>query len=227
MKTIQCTTCKIAVDETMTHCPLCGKYLGHHVYNEQEEPYPLPNYRQLRITHERIAFFSFLALSFVATAVAILVNWLIAPQQAWSIYAIVGIVYLWILIGHTIISSSTVGQKLIYQEFAVIGFAIVVDYLTGWTMFSINYVLPLLTALLQASLTIIVYASSHAKKHDLLKLLSFTFIGLIPIIFYAFGWSTILWPALASTAVSILSFGSLAIARFPAIWSDLKGKFHI
>lgn len=227
MKTIQCSTCKVAVDVTMTHCPLCGKYLGHHVYESKDESYPLPNYKQLQVHHERLAFFTFLALSVFAIIIAGLVNLLVDSQQAWSLYAVIGILYLWILVGHTIISSSTVGQKLVYQWLGILGFVSVVDYLTGQTGISINYIVPLLTATLQLGLLIIIWSSAHARRHDLLKLVFLLLMGVIPFIGYQIHWITILWPSLVSIGVSILTLVSLIFAQGPAIWTDLKGKFHI
>lgn len=227
MKTIMCSTCKVAVDETMTHCPLCGKYLGHHVYDSTSESYPLPNYRRLQVEHERLAFFTFLALSVFASVVAGLVNWLVAPQHAWSVYAVIGILYLWILIGHTIISSSTIGQKLVYQWLGISAFSIVVDFLTGQSGFSTDYLVPLLTAFIQLSLLIIIWTSVHARRHDLLKLVFLMLMGFLPILGYQLTWVDMAWPPLVSAGISILTLVSLIFAQGPAIWNDLKGKFHI
>lgn len=226
MKTRQCNVCKVQVDVALHNCPLCGKYLGK-PEAESISPYPIPEYLKICKIHERKAFFIFVSLSLFAILLAGLINVVVEPQQAWSIYAILGISYLWILIGHTIISKSTVGQKMIYQTLAISVFLVTVDILTMWQFFSVTYIIPLLIAAMQLAMLIIIWSSENARRHDLMNLLLLILFGTIPMILYWTNFITIWWPSLVSILTSMLTFLLLIIVDFKAIWSDIKGKIHL
>lgn len=226
MKTRNCTSCHAAVDEALHNCPLCGKYLGIPAVNAQA-PYPLPNYSMIRKIHERKAFFIFISLSLFTILLAGVVNVVIDPYQAWSLYAFLGVFYLWVLIGHTIISKSTIGQKLIYQTLAISVFLLTVDYLVNWNLFSATYIIPLLIATMQVAMLVITWSSERARRYDLMNLILLILLGTVPMILYWAGIIHVWWPSLASITTSLFTFLLLIIVDFKAIWADIKGKIHL
>lgn len=83
--------------------------------------------------------------------------------------------------------------------------------------------------LIGANVLIDVYAYSYKSrwKANLLYALLFAALGCLPIIFYAAGLTTVLWPTILSTVASGLSL--LGILRFAvrAFALEMKKRFHM
>lgn len=115
----RCKYCNAEVDTEKTFCPLCF----NHLEGSAESAEGLYTLREKNETSARTSLFLvklFLFLSFVTVVVCTVVNILTEPKIGWFWVVIWGIVYLWVLIAHTILSKRSAFRKVFLQVLTIV-----------------------------------------------------------------------------------------------------------
>ena len=111
-----CKNCHVKVDANRNHCPLCFREIKQ---CDDVQTDDLPFMERTKNEHESkkqtfiIKLFSFISLC--AIAICTLVNCLVDKSFLWCLVVISGIVYVWIIVGHTILSRRGVFEKIFVQ----------------------------------------------------------------------------------------------------------------
>ena len=111
-----CKNCNVKVDADRNYCPLCFREIKKCDEIQTEEP---PFIERTKNEHESnkqtflIKLFSFISLC--AIAICILINLLVDKSLLWSLVVTAGILYVWIIVGHTILSRRGVFEKIFMQ----------------------------------------------------------------------------------------------------------------
>ena len=133
-----CVRCQVSVDAQHDQCPLCFKPLGHSTSSITE----YPAYEELYQTSKTFTRFRLLLfLTIVAVVAAITINLLTLDinPYLWSAILTVGLLYAWVAIKDTLLSSVHIGRKVLFHYMALSVFLFVIDICVDFTQWSTNY----------------------------------------------------------------------------------------
>lgn len=224
MKT--CTHCGITVNAPRKLCPLCQGQLKSEpgVSQQEEEAFPIvPTYYQ-----QFTLFFRILIMASIAAgAISIVLNLLISNSVWWSLIVIAGIVFIWLTVITAVKKRTNLPKNILYQ-IVLIGITVfVIDYLTGWLKWSVNYVIPSLC--LSAMIAIAVIAKiqrSRINEYAVYLLIDGVFC-LAPLLLLCTRVTTVLWPSLISIASSIVFLSGILIFTGLNLKGELKRRLHL
>ena len=114
----QCKYCKIEVDTTNDFCPLCFNHLDEGC-DKSEGLYSLRQKNETtNITNNfLIKFFIFLSICAITTCV--IINLHTHPETPWFWVVTCGILYIWVLVCHTILSKQPAFLKILLQIISI------------------------------------------------------------------------------------------------------------
>lgn len=158
----KCEQCKVNVNTEHNTCPLC---FGELVETEGRPSKDLfkPKVEKVVNKHKEILVKIFLFLSIIAVVASLLVNLLTKPLPLWSLLVVLAIFYCWVLIGHTILSSRSILEKLILQIGTIIGLLFVCEWVSGESKWMVDYVIPSIAILISVILFILAQALKGHK----------------------------------------------------------------
>ncbi len=169
-----CKNCKINVDTNHDYCPLCFRELSG---SGQETSAPMFAERKANertIKKSTLVSKLFIYISLCVVAICLVVNFLTDSSVLWSLVVISGIVYVWILVAHTIISKRGIFEKVLMQVLGVIFVLIVSENISPTKNWLQCYVYPSVSLLTVCSLLMIIFI-----KKDKSWILSFVIITLL------------------------------------------------
>lgn len=219
-----CDNCHVYVDGAMRLCPLCRKELTKTCdENSLYAPVQTAKHVDQRTFYQDLLIF----LTFVFILGSIVINMVTWNGVPWFLAVATPILYTWIVLKSFVYSNYWFGTKVFLQLIGIMLMLVSFDYVAGWTGWSINWVLPFLLIGANVLIDLYAYAYKSRWKENLLYALLFVALGCLPLIFYATGLTTALWPMILSTVASVLSL--LGIVRF-AVRSfvlEMKKRFHM
>lgn len=226
----ECPNCRVQISSQITHCPLCGKYIGA-LAKDTAPLYAVPPYQQLRRHEERLLFHWSLFFSVVALILVWAINlwiphWNDPAPWAWSVIPTVIILYVWILIRHTILSKASVGKKIGLQTISLSLFSFIIEESFGSISITFSYVIPFLLTAAIITLFVLFHASKNLWKNDtgiifFLILLGFV-LPFVPPIKGHFLWTH--WVVLGTT---LFSFLGIVFISWGKLIDLIKRFFHL
>lgn len=177
-----CEQCKLEVNTNKDYCPLC--------YNEFDDNQEVSsenliykNKEKNEKTTKNKAFITklFMYLTICTIVICSFINFLTNKSVFWSLVVACGIIYVWVLIKHTILSRRALFEKVLFQLlgiFLILFFSYKISGSGDWFW---NYVIPSI-AIMTTLVLLIVYFSIY-KKSD--HLISFFILFLLLIILSA------------------------------------------
>ncbi|WP_066504097.1 DUF6320 domain-containing protein [Abyssisolibacter fermentans] len=219
----KCNYCNAYVDEYLAICPLCLKSLKESEAKKNPE-YPKYDINQMR-QNLKLRFLLF--LSIIIISICTLINVLNYNGVPWVLYIISPILYLWLLIRNTLMSKTHYGVRILLQLIGISFFLFVIDTTQGGYSWSVNIVIPFLIIVAIILITIIVYTKQMLWKDYIGYLFVMTFIGFIPILFFAIGIVDTLWPSAVSALYAILTLVGMFILSNKKFKTEFIRRFHI
>ena len=141
----RCPECNIEIGDPVSRCPLCGAKLEV-TGDEQTGAFLYPAFSEHDKPRSSFPFlaklFSFLSL--ITVGVCTLIDLLIAHRLTWSLYVTGAVVMLWGTVGLHLLAKINLNNMLLNDVCAVSLYLILVDHLSGWGRWSIDYVIPIL-----------------------------------------------------------------------------------
>ncbi len=107
-----CKNCKVDVETTADYCPLC--------FGELEGECDVDKFKARTINEKsgkRMAF-AIKLFGFMSICIAIIcmfVNIVVNPDVHWAMIVILSLLYVWILVAHTILSKRSFFEKILFQ----------------------------------------------------------------------------------------------------------------
>jgi hypothetical protein len=207
-----CKRCRIQVDDSLTHCPVCGGFLHNVVKKDQEKLYPSSDYSKIeKQTATQIhAFFAFpLLLALLLTLFIDLV--LIANELGTTFMMTFIVFYIWVLIYKTIYNRQGIGYVVLWQLFSLSLGTIIIALvaLNTFNAWPLQFVVPILISVSNILFFII---TTVKRKTDviLFQMLVTSLLGILQFsIMYWLINSEILIPSLIAGISSIINLTSL------------------
>lgn len=157
-----CEICKVEVDTHSEICPLCYNKLTEVREKTTPELFefkPKEKIKKSRVIVGKI----FLLLSIIAVCSCGFVNY-ITKSSPWSLVVLMGVIYLWVLVAHTIMSRSTPFQKIFLHLASVILLLLTIKQVFSSNDWFVCYVFPSMSMLVAVVFSFIVMCSKNRKK---------------------------------------------------------------
>lgn len=157
-----CSLCNVDVDTARDFCPLCHNAMDD--VSEKTTPEEFPKYKIVGPERSLKNFILkiFLVLSVVIVSACVFIN-IQTKTIPWSVAVAFVVVYLWVLIAHTIISKSSAFNKVFFELSAISAFLISVNLLFSSTPWFTNFVFPALAMLTTGFLSILQLAKKKKE----------------------------------------------------------------
>lgn len=172
-----CTKCKANVNTQKKQCPVCFDELEINEENTKAiNIYPTTkvydNVANKNLFLTRL--FLFMTISIASTC--LFINFLTSTEVMWSYVVLVSMLYIWILVKHTIISKRGIFEKVLFQFLGILGVIMMTNFVAGseqsWFW---NYVVPSASLATTTALVFVVFVNT--KRADFL--LSFFLMSLV------------------------------------------------
>ncbi len=198
---------------------------GHLSYRELEKNYP--GYKKERSESGKTLLQIFTFLSIAAAVICGVVDFMISSSFGWSIFAAAGIFSVWLL---TAVAYEK-RRNLLKNEMWLLVFlsliSVLWDYFTGWRGWSVDFVLPLASLVVLASMPIIIHAQKLEKQEYLFYLAQACVFGLIPLLLLLVGWIGIPYPSIVCAGVCFLVLTGLFIFNSRDVLREIHKKFRL
>ncbi len=180
-----CPECKVTIGEPDKNCPLCGTAL---IITEQESPEErlYPDFTTAGKKHNPFPFLArlFVFLSVIGITVCTFLDLLITRHLSWSLYVTGGIIVCWMTVGLHLIARINLNYQLLIDLCAVSFYLMLIDWLTGWIGWSVDYVIPILYIGIMITTIILALVFRVYWREYILSLVAVCFLGIGPLLIF-------------------------------------------
>lgn len=219
---MKCYKCNVNINSNTHTCPLCKNELKKE--GKCEDVFPV-----IPTVHKGHGLFlKILALIFVAsTVICVVVNLLVSKRLSWSLVVAAATSCVALTIALAIRKRHNFA-RLTFSEYIVIVIgSIIWDYFTGWTLWSLNYVLPLVNMVFIYISFVLRIFFPYQLRNYFMNLIFACLVGFVPGILLMLDITTIAWPAFVSAISSVVMLCSLMIFDGKKIKKELESRFHV
>ena len=218
-----CEKCNVEVNTKLDYCPLCFNNLS----GESTEPkiYEASKDKPREIIKSHKTRKIFILISLAIITVCALINYF-TETPLWSGIVALGILYLWILVKHTIASDRNVFEKLFLQVITIIGLLILTNYVSGGGWF-LEYVFPSILCFIVIVLDFILMISKKRKNYEISFLIAELLVLIASIVFVCIDALDFKLLHIITLAVTALSIVSLIVMDGKNIMQEISKKIHL
>lgn len=218
----RCKQCKVNIKDNVTLCPLCKSVLER--TEDVENMYP-----NIKIIEKKFNFllriYAFLAI--VVETLLLYFNYQSFQGSHWSVVTGVVLFYLFIVMSLALKEENEYKSKSVILIVTAILSIILIDLLTGFSGWSLNYFLPGTIILLNTAVVIaMVFNARNWQSYMMIELLAIITSG-IPFILVGMGLMTNMTLSLVASAFSIFLFLGTMIIGGGRASTELKRRFHV
>lgn len=221
----KCEKCNVSVDTNKKQCPLCFSELD----GEYEQTMPLysdTTYTDNTHKKNRLLMKIFVFITIAAIAICTFVNVLTGLNVFWSALVDVGLLYVWILVRHTIISRRGAFEKIFFQFGAIFALVLTTNWISGGEWFW-NIFVPSASLLTTTGLLFLLLINKKRSDFALSSfVMSILLVGLSIVLvclpvdnFKLLNWINIIYTGLF--LIAILLFGGKTLKR------SLQKNLHV
>ena len=167
-----CDYCNMDINTDKPYCPLCyGELDGE---NSTNLVYKTKDKLIKKVNGGKIVQNIFLYISICLLVVSFFVNFLTSKDLWWSFIILFGVIYVWILVRHTIISRRSIFEKILFQFLGVCAILFFTSLISGGGEWLFNYVIPsvaLVTSIVTLILCFSITRNNHLSSFFLLFIL--------------------------------------------------------
>ncbi len=223
-----CPDCHVLVAGPQKVCPLCGRELQSTEISEAEEAL-YPDFSQPGKQKSRFPLLAkiFAFLSMITILICGTVNLIVDHRLTWSLYVIGAIVCLWTSLGVHLLTNTNLNNKLLADLLSLSAYLVLVDKLTGWNRWSINYVIPILYLGVMATVIILALVFRDFWREYILSLVTICVMGIGPLLIFFTNDSPMRYLCLAAALMAgILMIGLLYFAG-GKVFSEWKRRMNL
>ncbi len=223
-----CEKCKVYVPSTREHCPLCQRPLTQapdqspSFYDEEVFPYLPTIYHQHNLLIRTALF-----LSVVACVLCLTLNFLLMPDNWWSLFVLAGVGAAWLTVAQAIRKRSSFCKHVLYQVVTIALVAVLFDLLTGFLRWSTTYVIPALCLFAMVVIGITAVIRRLRINDYIIYMLLSALFGIVPLIFLPLNLVTASWPTVIAAAAGIIYLAGLVLFIGRDTWRELLRRLHV
>ncbi|MEG0017792.1 MAG: DUF6320 domain-containing protein [Hydrogenoanaerobacterium sp.] len=216
-----CKNCRVTIENELCLCPLCADELSE-IDSNYEKDYP--TYPAVTQTKKYTKLL--VVLSTVVVAVSVCIDILTSPNIHWSVIVAVGLAYLLLSIRFIRKSRRNLGLLALIQVFGISSLSFFIDFATGYTRWSTNYVIPFVLISATALMTIVVFSRKRRFRDYILYQLGLALLCIGLSLFLLFDEATVEWTGAVGFIYSILTLMGIIIFSSRKMGHELKKRFH-
>ncbi|HIZ55995.1 MAG TPA: hypothetical protein H9671_07315 [Firmicutes bacterium] len=219
-----CPNCRVSVKEPAVKCPLCNASLA-----QTDGPVCTPAYPVLEDPLKRynlpirIALFA----SVLVGIVCLIVNWLIPSGIFWAAIVIGGLIYGWLTFRFAMRERYNIGLNILFQTVLISVLVIWLDFQIGFSNWSLNIAVPILTAAATLAISVIIIIRKMDLRSYVIYLIANGVLGLIPFLLLCLQVVTLRWPATASAGISVAALLGTLIFADAGTKTEIKKRLHL
>ena len=229
-----CRECNIDIDTSRITCPFCKDILGE----DDNQKTKMENYENFKekIRPSHLVRKIFMFISLIAIFVCVIVNFLTFEKSYWSLIVVGAIIYLWVLIGFTILSRHNIALKLLLQAIAIALILMFIQMETPEIHWLMPYAVPFLMVATAFAITLLIFIKIMRYKDYMLYLIMVALLGIIPIILvsaeatrYLFivNEKVIMWPSIVCCSYAGFTILGLFFFGNRATKTEFVKRFHV
>ncbi len=217
-----CKNCKLNISGDNQSCPLCKNDLEFGENSPNIFPVIPSIYEEQNIVFRILIF-----ISIIGVSTCLILDYIINNKLSWSLLILVGVLFFWFNLISSIYKRSNPNAIIFNQILILSTCAVIYDFLTGFTLWSITYALPFLCITAMAEMFIVSSILKYSTYNYITYLLGTSIIGIIQVIFIIFGLISITWPSVICFILSIIIINTILLFSNKKAIRELKRKFHI
>ncbi len=215
-----CKRCRVEVDDSLSHCPICGSFLRKVEAKDQEKLYPSPNYAYIekQSATQLHAFFAFPLL--LALLMTLFIDLALIANELGTTFMMTFIVfYVWVLIYKTIYNRQGIGYIILWQLFSLSIGTIMIALVATKTLntWPLQYVVPILISLSN----IVFFIITTVKRKTDVILFQMFIISLLGF----FQFSLVYWLIDFDVMIPSLIAGITSMITLTSLVTYLRKKF--
>ncbi len=221
-----CKYCKIKVDTANDFCPICFNHIEE-IDNKYDQLY---SQRLKNETSDKLRFFLsklFLFLSICAITVCFFVNYKVNPQTQWFWIVCFGILYVWVLVAHTIMSRRSFFAKVMLQVVSVIVLLYFTEKVSPDHDWLLQYVYPAISYVVVVVLLMLLGIDRNRANNIFGFSVIIALLGtgsLVMLLLHALSYTLLNFINCILCSLTLLG---LLIFGYGAIKQDLSKKLHL
>lgn len=221
-----CKYCKAKIDTTNDFCPLCFNHLTQ-TDGEYSQLYTPRLVNETTNITKRFLTKLFLFLTICAITVCFFVNYLTDFSVRWFWVVTFGIIYVWVLIAHTIMSRQSAFKKVLLQLITIIVLLFFTERVSTTQNWLLQYVYPSISFTVVFVTSMILFIGHKRNENISGFLLIVLMMGIISLLFIIFNLVEFKLLNFINTIVCALTVLGLLVFGMASIRQDLSKKFHI
>lgn len=218
----KCIRCQVEILDETERCPLCDSVLEKTV--EVENMYP-----DVRIKSRKMSLISriYLFCAILAEAVLIYLNVVLESQIWWCVITGLSLLYVYLVMRFAIIGKSGYKAKVTVLMMIGISMVIIIDFVTGYNGWSVNYALPAGILLVDAGIVVLMIVNIKSWQSYLVWQIFMILCSLVPFILYLLKIVTKPGLTVIAMGCSFFLFLGTVIIGDRRARVELKRRFHI
>ena len=223
-----CPECKLSVGGSAVICPLCGSKL----LNSSGAADDISLYPDFSIPTKPRSKFPFLAklfafISLVAILVCGFIDLILNHRFTWSLFVIGGIAVLWVSLGTHLLTDINLNYKLMLDLCALSLYLILIDKLTGWKQWSVDYVIPILYIGVMITTIVLALVFREFWREYILSLIAICLLGLGPLFIFFTSKSPMRYLCLAAAILAAVLLIGLLFFASGKLFSEWKRRMKL
>lgn len=220
-----CDECDVTIPYQTDTCPLCFKKLSDNetlnnpIYPRRNASFRFPARYSFTLFYSIIAYTAFF--------VVLLVNLLTDKQILWAFIVGAGLIYLYVLIRHTIMTSYGSAAKIFIQGILLSVVVLTVQNVTHTGKWAYEYVIPMILFANTVTLWAVSLIRRKRRASYAFNLIIISVLNLIPVLWYLIGYSDVLWTMIVSASTALITALIVVTVYGPLLAAELKRLMHI
>lgn len=220
----KCWNCGVEFIDPTNVCPLC-KCITENDLNQMGEPtYPHADKKMKKI-QRALNIYTFAAI--VAEVIFVGIDFFTGESFWWSIMLGAFFIYGFITLKFSVQKHIGYQFKMLLQTLLGVSVLILIDYLTGFHGWSLNYVLPAVFILLDVAVIILMIVNNRNWQSYIPMQLLIIALCLIPFVLSYFGFSRYRVVDAIALGAAVLVFVGTLIVGGKRARDELYRRFHV
>ncbi len=218
----KCRNCNVEILDESEFCPLC-----HSVLEQTEE---LENmYPDARLKTQKLKFACrvYLFCAIVLEFILVMIDFNSETQVHWSVLVGLGLLYIYTVLRYAIIGKSGYRAKTIVLVLLAVLLTVVIDFMTGYRGWSVDYVASGGILLVDAAIIVLMIFNRRNWQSYLMWQITMILFSIIPMVLYLMGLEGNAYMAFLPFAVSVFLFLGTWMLGGRRANQELYRRFHI
>lgn len=219
----QCEKCKIEILDNTAICPLCKSGL-----KEVNDKYT-PMYPEIESNKQKFAFIFRLCIFFeiLLEILLVIININTYNGLWWSLICAGVICYGWLTVHYLIQKNINYGAKILVQSIGAMAFVLLVDWVLGYSGWSVNYVIPCIVLAAYAAIIALMVVNFMNWQSYILFQIELIILGVILVLLHFFDIVTKPTMSYVTLGISVVIFIGTIVFGDKKAKTELKRRFHV